>query len=251
MPRGSDGTYSLPAGTLVNSGDTILPSQHNPAMSDIANAISSSLSRDGVGGMRAPLDFGGFKAVNATPGTRATDLATVGQVTAPIGVIFDFAGSVVPTGYLLCAGQAVNRSDYPDLFTAIGTVWGAGDGATTFNVPDMRGRVAAGKDNMTGTAAGRLTIGTSLGAVGGEQSHVLTESELAAHTHAVTDPGHAHDYAIVSGPGGIATGSGLGQATAQTSPSFTGVTVAQAGSNAAHNNVQPTAVVNKIIKAAL
>src|SRR3546814_20728361 len=68
MPRSSDGSYSLPAGTLVSSGDTILVSQHNPAMQDIASALGKSLDRDGTGGMRSPLDMGGFPIINAAPG---------------------------------------------------------------------------------------------------------------------------------------------------------------------------------------
>src|SRR3546814_181066 len=73
------GSYSLPAGTLVSSGDTILVSQHNPAMQDIASALGKSLDRDGTGGMRSPLDMGGFPIINAAPGSYPTDLATVEQ----------------------------------------------------------------------------------------------------------------------------------------------------------------------------
>jgi microcystin-dependent protein len=220
-------------------------------MADIANALSGSVSRDGLGGMRAPLNLGGNKATNAAPGTASTDLATLGQVASPIGVIFDFAGTVVPTGYLLCAGQSVNRADYPDLFTAIGTAWGAGDGATTFNIPDLRGRVTAGKDNMAGTAANRLALGATLAATGGEEAHVLTVAELAAHTHNINDPGHSHVYTIASGSGGLGGAAGLGQFDANTGTSTTGITVQPSGSGTAHNNVQPTAIVNKIIKATL
>lgn len=76
----------------------------------------------------------------------------------PAGVMAPFAGSAAPTGWLLCAGQAVSRTTYAALFTAIGTTWGAGDGSTTFNLPDMRGRVPAGADNMGGNAANRLNV---------------------------------------------------------------------------------------------
>jgi len=92
---------------------------------------------------------------------------------APPGVVLPYAGASAPTGWLLCYGQAVSRTTYADLFTAISTTYGAGDGSTTFNVPDLRGRVPAGKDNMGGTAANRLTAGgsgvtgTTLGAAGG------------------------------------------------------------------------------------
>lgn len=62
----------------------------------------------------------------------------------PAGVIIPFAGTSVPTGYLLCNGAAVSRTDYANLFAAIGTLYGAGDGSTTFNLPDARDRVLQG-----------------------------------------------------------------------------------------------------------
>lgn len=73
------------------------------------------------------------------------------------GVVHDFAGTVAPQGWLMCFGQAVSRTTYANLFAKIGTTYGAGDGSSTFNLPDARGRVSAGKDNMGGTTAGRLT----------------------------------------------------------------------------------------------
>lgn len=74
------------------------------------------------------------------------------------GIVVPFAGASAPDGFLLCSGSAVSRSTYSRLFSVIGTTFGVGDGSTTFNLPDMRGRAAAGKDNMGGTSAGRLTV---------------------------------------------------------------------------------------------
>ena len=103
----------------------------------------------------------------------------------PAGIVMPFAGSVAPNGWLLCDGSAVSRSEYADLFTAIGTTYGAGDGSTTFNVPDLAGRVVIGvSDNH------------ALGSTGGEASHTLTESELPAHVHEV--PSHSHDNDITA-----------------------------------------------------
>lgn len=73
------------------------------------------------------------------------------------GTVLPFAGSTAPDGWLLCYGQAVSRTTYAVLFAVIGTTYGIGDGSTTFNVPDLRGRVAAGKDDMGGSAAGVIT----------------------------------------------------------------------------------------------
>src|SRR3546814_5996885 len=88
MPRCSEGSCSLPAGMRVSSGDTSLVSQHNPAMQDIASALGKSLDREGTGGMRSPLDMGGFPIINAAPGSYPTDLATVEQA-ASNGVPMD------------------------------------------------------------------------------------------------------------------------------------------------------------------
>jgi microcystin-dependent protein len=97
------------------------------------------------------------------------------------GVVEAFAGTTAPAGALLCFAQAISRTDYVGLFTVIGTTFGVGDGSTTFNLPDLRGRVAAGKDNMGGSAANRLTgagfgSGVTLGAAGGAETHVHSGS---------------------------------------------------------------------------
>src|SRR4029077_20939019 len=82
----------------------------------------------------------------------------LGGGTLPIGAIIDFAGAVEPAGWLFCFGQAVPRVGiYTDLFNQISTYWGAGDGSTTFNVPDLRGFILAGRDDMGGVNAGRLS----------------------------------------------------------------------------------------------
>lgn len=254
MPRGSDGSYNLPAGTLVSAGDTILPAQHNPAMSDIAGALSGSLSRDGLGAMRAPLDLGSYKAINVAPGTNPTDgvnVAQLGAAGAPVGGIMDYAGSSAPAGWLLCFGQAVSRTTYAALFAAISTTYGAGDGTTTFNVPDLRGRVSAGKDDMGGTSAARLNSQTSttLGTAFGEQTHALTTAEMPTHTHPVNDPGHSHGY---TGPlavgSGVSSGGNLQSVATGTEPNVTGVTIGNSGLSGAHNNIQPTMILNKIIR---
>lgn len=176
-------------------------------------------------------------------GTAVT--ALLAAVAVAPGAVIAFAGAAAPTGWLLCYGQAVSRETYADLFAAISTAHGVGDGSTTFNLPDLRGRVVAGKDDMGGASANRLTDqdggvnGDVLGDVGGSETHVLTEAQLAAHTHQFTQT-LPEGTAIVSAGG---TGQ-LSDSTANGSSDATSST----GNGAAHNNVQPTIILNYIIK---
>lgn len=164
-----------------------------------------------------------------------------GIVALPTGAVLPFAGASAPSGHLLCFGQAISRSTYSDLFTAIGTVYGVGDGSTTFNIPDLRGRVVAGQDDMGGTSANRLTDqsggvdGDVLGDTGGAETHTLTVAQLAAHTHSTYDLWAQH------------------AGNPQSPPPYevqdtTGGTTGSTGGDSAHNNVQPTIILNYIIK---
>ena len=165
----------------------------------------------------------------------------VGGSSAPAGTVSGFAGSTAPVGWLLCAGQAISRTAYSVLFTAIGTTYGAGDGSTTFNLPDLRGRVVAGMDNMGGTAASRLTsplAGSTLGAAGGSQSHKLSTAEIPSHSHGIS-PAYLAGGALVQSNIQYFNGQ-----QAYTASASTGA----AGGGASHNNVQPTLVLNYIIK---
>jgi len=162
------------------------------------------------------------------------------------GMVMPYAGSSAPSGWLLAYGQDVSRTTYSDLFSAIGTTYGSGDGSTTFTLPDLRGRTVAGQDDMGGTSADRLTDqtgglnGDTLGATGGSETHTLTEAELAAHSHSLgengrvqvgNDNGVAYSGSWSSGSGGLITYS-----------------TEDTGSDTAHNNVQPTIILNYIIK---
>jgi microcystin-dependent protein len=167
-----------------------------------------------------------------TDGSNVSDAATfrgnIGVRAAEVGEITDYAGSTAPTGWLLCYGQNVSRTTYAALFAKIGTTFGAGDGSTTFGIPDLRGRVTVGKDNMGGSAAGRMTgssglspNGTVLGSTGGQENNTLTRTQLP--TDAIAAGGAFADQG--------ATGS-------------TG-----RGGGGSHNNVQPSIILNKIIYA--
>lgn len=238
----------------------------------------------------------------ATAKTQAqaySDAALAAAVTAladPAGTIKMWLLSTAPSGWQFCFGQALSRTTNAALFAAIGTTYGTGDGSTTFNVPDLRGRVAAGRDDMGGTAANRLTTGGSgvdgatLGAAGGAENVTLTAAQLAAHAHTASttittasagtpagsissDGGHNHSLAAgqfsnTAGSAGFFTRgtSAIGGAvpTLTTDGShnhtFTGSGLAahghpasttvnnSTGGGSAHNNVQPTLVINFVIK---
>jgi microcystin-dependent protein len=175
-------------------------------------------------------------------------LAAIRALGTPVGVVESYAGSTAPTGWLLCAGQVVNRVTYAALFAVIGTTYGAGDGSTTFGLPDLRGRTIAGKDDMGGTAASRLTNtgvgnpgvnGTTLGATGGVDRHTLSSAQMPAHSH----PTYAQSNGAITNSGGTTyvTSSGNSNTTLTTVTQIT-------GSTEAHPNVQPTIVLNYIIK---
>jgi microcystin-dependent protein len=174
-------------------------------------------------------------------------LKTASNAICPVGSMLDYGGTAAPTYWLLCYGQAIDRTTYSALFTAIGTTFGVGDGVATFNVPDIRGRVTAGQDDMGGSSANRLTgltggvDGDVLGGVGGLETHTLAVTEIPALTYTISG----------TGPAGGTTGTRLAFINASNNAGDVTATAAvttNAGGGA-HNNVQPTIIVNKIIYA--
>jgi len=132
--------------------------------------------------------------------------AAGGAVSSSAGIIGEvrmFAGpsSAVPAQWYLCYGQAISRSTYASLFAVIGTAWGAGDGSTTFNLPDLRGRSLFGQDNMGGVPANRLTSGVS-GVAWHKHWRHRRRSELSdrqPHVHLDFDGNRPRSYPSRSG----------------------------------------------------
>lgn len=188
--------------------------------------------------------------------------STTINVAVPTGVYFPFGGSILPSGYLFCDGSEVSRITYNALFLALGsgTLYGGGDSSTTFNLPDLRGRSVAGKDDMNGqVAAGRMTAvkgfdGTILGNGGGEQTHVLITAELASHSHRVGGMSGAGGPLTnlrdaSHGPAGDSGGTTFGYVANIPAGGGAGQPMIEnTGSGTGHNTVQPTIITNFIIK---
>lgn len=151
----------------------------------------------------------------------------------PVGVITAYAGDTAPSGWLLCDGSAVSRTTYANLFSVLGTKCGAGDGSTTFNLPNIKGRSLVGVDPDD-------TDFNVVGKTGGEKAHTLTINEMPSHNHSTV-------Y-ISSFEGGVAnTRTGYGYNEVALNKSSYGNSVANTGGGQAHNNLSPYAAVNFII----
>jgi microcystin-dependent protein len=296
--RRSDGTAAAVFAAETGSGTV-----GNPRTSDANGDVVGWLDR---GSYVAVITAAGYatKTVNfesvpgADQGIDSAALAPGAGVPTGLLLPWPYREADIPVGYLAAAGQAVSRTTYATLHglaAASGYPHGSGDGATTFNLPDTRGRVMGGKDDTGGAAAGRLTsvgsgvAGTTLGATGGAESVALSTAQMPAHAHGMTggptlsgapgmtgaptysDGGHAHSQSHSAGNTSAGTGGASAPDTsgANTGITATGITlfigslaatvgslavaagslaVASVGGGGAHSSVQPTLVVNHIIK---
>ena len=159
------------------------------------------------------------------------DLKVKTSDTLPIGTQVAYGGTVPPTGWLICDGSAVSRTTYAELFKVIGTSYGAGDGSTTFNLPNKKGRVSAGYDS---TNSKFNAIGKKLG----EETHTLTLAELPQNIY------------LPYGKEGTTGKAAISSSVIYTNSDYQGQAMFTCGGNgASHNNIQPTEVDNWIIKA--
>ncbi len=236
-----DKAETVPWSGVTGKPSTFPPSTHThtknqitdfPASLKNPNALTISLN----GTSQGAYDGSAAKSINITAagvgalpseGT-AADANKLGghspQWWMPTGMVVPYAGAVAPDGWLLCQGQAVSRTTYAQLFSVIGTTYGSGDGSTTFNLPDMRGRVAVGSD-------------ANLGAAAGVQSVSLTAAQNGPHNHTTLI-----DYKNLMG-----TQEGSNSFQVRQEPAGA-VTTGSSGNGAAHENRQPSLYLNQIIK---
>lgn len=236
-------TWSVSGGTLTathNATSLILPSAANLTIAD--GDVWKAQKTDDAQAYWRVIDI-----------TKADGTPIYTASSVPTGTILDYGGSSPPSGFLECDGSNVSRATYSDLFTVIGVAFGVGDGSTTFGLPDFRRRVAVGSG---GTGTG--TLANTVGAEGGAETHTLSSTEMPSHTHTQNAHNHsqnAHSHVaerlVTGGLSGMPSGSltrntTSGNATATNNAAT--ATNQSTGGGGAHNNMQPSLVVLKIIK---
>jgi microcystin-dependent protein len=234
-------------------------------MSDIAAALTGSLPRDGSAGMTGPLILSNSNPTNPLEAVSKAYVQSfmVYATGMPVGAAMPFLGNTPPPGFLVCDGQAVSRTTYAELFAVIGTIYGAGDGVHTFNVPDLRNQFIRGKadDRAVGSLqAGSFASHThpvsdpghthGVSASQAAHGHVIT---TGSHNHSVNDPGHSHNnqYGLLAGPYGSAPngGSFLEWTNVPTQSAGTGISIQTAGNLGGSADSQQPAVTATIASA--
>jgi microcystin-dependent protein len=186
-------------GTVTSVSGTSPISVSNGTTTPVISLNTVPVLNGGTGTATAPTQ-GGVIYASSTSAFSSTAAGTSGQVltsngtsaptwttiaSTPTGAIQQFAGSSAPSGYLLCEGQAVSRTTYSALFAVIGTTYGTGDGSTTFNVPNLKGKIPVGLNSSDVSFDAR-------GETGGEKTHTITTAELPSHNHSFTGTAHSH-----------------------------------------------------------
>lgn len=233
---GSNSQYDI-VGIQINDPDAGGAAGNNAVLTRVAGTSAASPVIPAIPNSWLPLAIIGPILTSTTSITNAM-IHDVWTGTGPTGVLGfrllaglrDSPGTtketwnaIAPNGWLVEFGQAISRTTYADLFEHFGTTFGAGDGSTTFNIPDSRGRVFVALDNQGGTDAGRLSVANTLGGNGGEETHILTGPEVG--------PTITSGVAVTTGSGNTA-----GRLDAVQTPAT------------AHNNMQPYIMGYRIVR---
>ena len=246
-------TASVPNTFIAGANND--PTEVNANFTSLVTFVNDSVvHRDGTKAMTAAFDAGSNKIVNVSSGTASSDAVNKGQLDAvaasiaggvPSGTVTMYAGASAPSDWLLCQGQAVSRVTYATLFAAIGTAFGAGDGSTTFNLPDFRSKLPVG--------LGTASWSNAMAETGGSADAVTV-----SHSHTASDSGHNHqsyNYVrnndLIAGPVGLGPGySGNVEydKAYTTSTGYANITVNSAGSSGTNANLPPYLTLNFIIK---
>lgn len=240
-----DGTHAALTGKATTSGGKTLSLQNSSAVEKLSVDDAGNLSGVTVTTTSDVNIGGGLNVTGAVVTHGAVTFSTnptingVGLGLVPSGAISMYAGSTAPSGYLLCNGQAVSRSSNAALFGVIGTTYGAGDGSTTFNVPNLKGSVAAGLDSTQ-------TEFNALAKTGGEKTHTLTTPEIPSHLHAAGTLVAARSSATGASNISGRASSFDNQGTVSSDVIIAGSTDVTGGGGA-HNNLQPYLTLNFII----
>lgn len=169
------------------------------------------------------------------------DVFSKSESAEPVGVMKQYAGATAPSGWLLCNGAAVSRTTYAALFAAIGTAFGAGDGTTTFNLPNTQNRVLVGAGGLYARGA----TGGSKDAIVVAHTHTGATSSAGAHTHGISSSGESGTT------GDFIAGAGFTNRTIQTQGVGDHIhtfTTNSTGSSGTDANMPPYLAVNMIIK---
>ena len=223
-----------------NLDDYYKKSEADAKIDEKINAIELPIaSATTLGGIKV----GANLSIDADGTLNASESKTSNGEVLPIGTMIPFgSANNIPTNWRICDGSEVSRTDYAELFNVIGTSYGEGDGATTFNLPDKRGRVSVGLDSSQ-------TEFSTIGKKGGEKTHKLNWNEMPAHSHAqktIGNDGNVNPWVTSANSG--AWGVETRNQYAYRGGTGTYLLTDNAGGNQAHNNLQPYEVDVWIIK---
>lgn len=276
VENATTGGFDVTVKTAAGTGIAVKPSTKRAVYADATNVVEAisgfgALTATTVNGLTVTTSTGTLTVASGKTFTSSNTITLVGTdatsynldtivAASPPGLVFPYAGSTEPTGFLLCNGQSVLRATYAALFAVISTTYGSVDG-THFNVPDMRGRVAAGSDSMGVSAAGRLTAttmtpdGTSLNSVGGTQTNTASTSSSGSNAINFGAGWQGQTSGAWSGSSPAASGANFDALTTASASNITitqpinaNFNIAVSGVSSAFSDVQPTIILNYLIK---